>query len=403
MEGSEPDEGQGVRPDEFRAPPPPDDRLWRHPSEVPPSSPRPSQATTAGWTVALLSGLVGSVLTFGLIAATGALDRSENRSGSVRELVTPVIPAGEAGSTERVVQIAEETSPAIARIEVSGDRGGSGSGVVFRDDGYLLTNAHVVDGARSIDVVLADGSQHEGELIGSDALTDVAVVKIDGDAPFPVATLGSASGVRVGQATVAIGSPLGLIGGSSVTTGVVSALGRRVPTADGPPLLDMIQTDAAIAPGSSGGALLDGTGAVIGITTAIAVSEAGAEGLGFATPIDIARSVADDLITSGRAVHVWLGIEGRDLDVASAQEAGVPGGAVVVDVVDDGPAASAGLRAADVIVAVAEREVRSMSALVIALRERRPGDRVDLAVLRAGKRETVSVELGIRPLVGVDS
>ncbi len=353
--------------------------------------------------MALLSGLVGSVLTFGLIAATGALDRSENRSGTVRELVTPVVPAGEAGSTERVVQIAEETSPAIARIEVSGERGGSGSGVVFRDDGYLLTNAHVVDGARSIDVVLADGSQHEGELIGSDPLTDVAVVKIDRDAPFPVATLGSATGVRVGQATVAIGSPLGLIGGSSVTTGVVSALGRRVPTANGPPLLDMIQTDAAIAPGSSGGALLDGAGAVIGITTAIAVSEAGAEGLGFATPIDIARSVADDLITSGRAVHVWLGIEGRDLDVASAQEAGVPGGAVVVDVVDDGPAASAGLRAADVIVAVGEREVRSMSALVIALRERTPGDRVDLAVLRAGKRETVNVELGIRPLEGVDS
>ncbi len=397
MERSEPDEGQGVGPSEFRAPPPPDDRLWRHPSEVPATSRRRPRGAAPGWGVALVSGLVGSVLTVGLIAATGALDRSDTPSDAVGELVTPVIPPGEAAASDRVVQIAEQASPAIARIEVSGDRGGIGSGVVFRDDGHVLTNAHVVDGAEDIDVVLADGSQHRGELIGSDTLTDVAVIKIDDSAPFEVATLGSAAGLRVGQATVAIGSPLGLIGGSSVTTGVVSALGRRVPSAEGAPLLDMIQTDAAIAPGSSGGALLDGDGAVIGITTAIALSETGAEGLGFATPIDIARSVADDIITSGRAVHVWLGIEGRDLDVASAQDAGVAGGAVVVDVVADGPAAGAGLRADDVIVAMADQEVRSMSDLVIALRERSPGDRVDLAVLRGGGRETVAVVLGTRP------
>ncbi len=396
MERSDPDEGPSIGPPEFRAPPPPDDRLWRHPTEVAGPS-RRRRGSAAGWGVALVSGLIGSVLTFGLIAATGALDRPVPSSGVVRELVTPVVPAGEMAVTDRVVQIAEEASPAITRIEVSGERAGSGSGVVFRDDGYLLTNAHVVEGAEAIDVVLADGSQHRGDLVGSDALTDIAVVKIDGDAPFPVAALGSAAGLRVGQATVAIGSPLGLIGGSSVTTGVVSALGRRVPAQDGAPLLDMIQTDAAIAPGSSGGALLDGAGAVIGITTAIAVSEAGAEGLGFATPIDIARSVADDIITSGRAVHVWLGIEGRDLDVASAQEAGLPGGAVVVDVVADGPAAGAGLRADDVIVALAEREVRSMSALVISLRELAPGDRVALAVLRDGGRQTLEVELGTRP------
>lgn len=347
--------------------------------------------------MALISGLVGSVLTFGLVAATGALDDRGDRTGVVRELITPVVPTGDTSAPERVVQIAEEVSPAITRIEVSGDRPGSGSGVIFRDDGYLLTNAHVVEGAQNIDVVLSDGSEHDGELVGADALTDVAVVKIGRDAPFPVATLGSAASLRVGQAAVAIGSPLGLIGGSSVTTGVVSALGRRVPAPEGPPLLDMIQTDAAIAPGSSGGALVDGAGAVIGITTAIALSEAGAEGLGFATPIDIARSVADDIIATGRAVHVWLGIEGRDLDAASAAQAGVVGGAVVVGIVDDGPAQGAGLRTDDVIVAVGEREVPSMSALVIALREQAPGDRVDLAVLRSGQRELLSVELGIRP------
>lgn len=396
MERGEPEEGEAGAPGEFRAPPPPDDRLWRHPSEVAVAR-RPDGRAPGGWAVALVSGLVGSVLTFGLVAATGALDR-DAPGGVVRELVSPPVPAGERADPDQVVQIAERVSPAIARIQVGGDRPGSGSGVMFRDDGYLLTNAHVVDKARTIDVVLADGSEHDGELVGADAVTDVAVVKIDREAPVPVATLGSAAGLRVGQAAVAIGSPLGLIGGSSVTTGVVSALGRRLPTAQGPPLLDMIQTDAAIAPGSSGGALLDGSGAVIGITTAIALSDSGAEGLGFATPIDIARSVADDIITTGRAVHVWLGIQGRDLDAASAEQAGVSGGAVVVDVVDDGPAQGAGLRPGDVIVAVAEREVRSMSALVIFLRERAPGDRVELSVLRDGGRTSLPVELGTRPM-----
>jgi len=203
--------------------------------------------------------------------------------------------------------------------------------------------------------------------------------------------------LRVGQATVAIGSPLGLIGGSSVTTGVVSALGRRVPTPEGPPLLDMIQTDAAIAPGSSGGALLDVTGSVIGITTAIAVSDAGAEGLGFATPIDIARSVADDIIATGQAVHVWLGIEGRDLDAASADANGLSGGAVVVDVVEDSPADEVGLVADDIIVAISGAQAPSMSALVIALRDREPGERVNLEVLRRGERSMVEVELTSRP------
>ena len=389
---------------EFRAPPPPDDRLWRHPSEVDTAAPAPPRARSARvagvWAVPLVSGLVGSVLTFGLVASSGALDRPAPEPVIIRESVATTGGGGRTAPADRVVRIAEDVSPAIVRIEVSGARPGTGSGVVFRDDGYVLTNAHVVDGAQSIDVVLSDGSEHPGELIGSDDLTDVAVGKIDGDGPFPAALLGSAAGLRVGQATVAIGSPLGLIGGSSVTTGVVSALGRRVGGRDGPPLLDMIQTDAAIAPGSSGGALLDDGGAVIGITTAIAVSEAGAEGLGFATPIDIARSVADDIIATGSAVHVWLGIEGRDMDNASAERSEVGGGAVVVSVVEGGPADDAGLLADDIIVGVAGEQVASMSALVIMLRTRNPGESVDIDVVRDGIRTTMQVELGTRPPAG---
>lgn len=382
---------------------PPDDRLWRHPSEIdvslgpPPHSRHRPRGT---WTVALVSGLVGSVLTFGLVASTGALGRA-TRPVITREAMPLALPSGVGTpASGGVVQIAEEASPAIARIEISGGQPGSGSGVVFRDDGYVLTNAHVVRGAQGIDVVLADGSEHDGALVGLDDLTDIAVVKMDGDRSFPVALLGSAAGLRVGQPTVAIGSPLGLVGGSSVTTGVVSALGRRVAGEEGPPLLDMIQTDAAIAPGSSGGALLDSGGSVVGITTAVAVSEAGAEGLAFATPIDIARSVADDIIATGRAVHVWLGIEGRDLDAASAKRARVPGGAVVGDVVPGGPAQAGEMAAGDVILAIEGDEVRSMSGLVILLRKRRPGDEIALVVLRGGQRTTLAVTLGTRPAEG---
>jgi S1-C subfamily serine protease len=241
--------------------------------------------------------------------------------------------------------------------------------------------------------VLADGTALEAELVGADATTDVAVVKVARAEPLPTALLGSAADLAVGQPTVAIGSPLGLLGGSSVTTGVVSALGREVASQDGPPLLDMIQTDAAIAPGSSGGALLDMRGTVIGITTAIAVSQVGSEGLGFAVPIDLAVRVATQLIDGGRAVHVWLGIEGHDLDAADAVDAGLRGGAEVTDVVPGGPAEAGGLRAGDIIAAVGEVAVPSMSGLVVALRERAPGEVVTLRVLRDGEEREHLVTL----------
>ncbi len=394
----------------FRAPPPPDDRLWRHPSEIERTGPAPlhpraaERPSTNPWPVALVSGLVGAALTLGVVASTGALHGRGTSAGVVvPRSAPPAAAAGAdaaAGDGDGVVTIAETVGPAIARVEVSGPQRSTGSGVVFTEDGHVLTNAHVVEGAQSIDVVLADGSEHRGRLVGSDTLTDIAVVAIEAEGPFAVAALGSAADLRVGQSTVAIGSPLGLIGGASVTTGVVSALGRRVPSPDGPPLLDMIQTDAAIAPGSSGGALLDRSGNVIGITTAIALSQEGADGFGFATPIDIARAVAEDIMATGQATHVWLGIEGRDLDNRSAGDAGVDGGAVVESVVEGGPAAAAGLAAGDVIVGLSAQTVPSMSALVIALRELDPGEVVDLEVLRDGERLTVSVELGTRPPPG---
>lgn len=401
--GDPDDRAPDEEPLAFRAPLPLEDRLWRHPSELELSAPGRStlerRRWPAGWSVALVSGLIGSVLTFGLVAATGTLDNEPSaREVVVRERAGARSKVDSSPPVSDVVQIAEDARLAIARVEVaSGGRSGSGSGVVFRDDGYLLTNAHVTEDATRITVVMAGGEELDGRLVGADAVTDIAVVKVEGDDPFLTAVLGSAVDLQVGEETIAMGSPLGLLGGSSVTTGVVSALGRRVAAEDGPPLLDMIQTDAAIAPGSSGGALLDASGAVIGITTAVAVSEAGGEGLGFATPIDIARSVADEIIREGRAIHVWLGIEGSDISGRSVRDAGYEAGALVERIVPGSPAAAAGLIERDVIVALSGDEIRSMSNLVIALRDRDPGEEVELVVLRDGRRSAVSLTLGERP------
>ena len=384
----------------FSVPPPPDDRLWRHPSELRVlGMGGGDQRRSPVWLV-LAAGVAGALVTLGVLALLGRLGEGEDRADPavIREAARPAA-APLAGSAS-VVRIAEEVRPAIAKVRVRGDASASsGSAVLYRDDGHLLTNAHVVEGADAIEVSLADGSMHEASVVGTDQLTDIAVLRIataaDGR-PYPTAVLGTAVDLAVGQPVVAIGSPLGLAGGSSVTTGVVSALGREV-EAEGTSLLDMVQTDAAISPGSSGGALVDGTGAVIGITTAVGVSEVGAEGLGFAVPVDVARSVAEEIITTGRAVHVWLGVTGSDLDRRSAEDLGVRGGARVEQVVDGSPADEAGVVPSDVVVAVEEEPVASMSALVIALRERDPGDEVALEVLRDGDRRQVTVALVERP------
>jgi len=384
----------------FSIPPPPDDRLWRHPSELGMSGRRAGDRHPSPLWLALAAGVAGAVVTLAVLALLGRLGGHEDRAepAVIRQVAQPVA-APVAGSAS-VVRIAEEARPAIAKVRVQeDDAASSGSAVLYRDDGPLLTNAHVVDGADTIEVSLADGSTSEAQVVGTDELTDIAVLRIpvaEDGRPYPTAVLGTAADLAVGQPVVAIGSPLGLAGGSSVTTGVVSALGREVET-DGASLLDMVQTDAAISPGSSGGALLDGTGAVIGITTAVGVSEVGAEGLGFAVPVDVARSVAEEIITTGHAVHVWLGVSGSDLDRRSAEDLGVGGGARVEQVVDGSPADDAGVVPSDVIVAVEEEAVASMSGLVIALREREPGDEVALDVVRDGDRRRVVVALVERP------
>jgi len=311
---------------------------------------------------------LGGAWGLGAFDGTTKIEQGANGTTVVREQATPATGGGRGVD---VVKVADTARPAIVNIKVSTARGqGSGSGVIFRSDGMIMTNNHVVDTAKTVKVEMTDGHTLDGQVLGTDPETDIAVVKVDGT-DFPTAPLGTATNLRIGQPTVAIGNPLGLAGGPSVSEGIVSALGREVNT-DGNTLFDMIQTDAAISPGSSGGALLDGNGSVIGITTAIAVSDAGAEGIGFATPIDVARKVAEDISTSGKSQHSFLGIRGVD----TADQ----GGATVVDVTPDSPAQKAGLRKDDTITAVNGEKVTSMAGLKVKLRTFSPGDEVTLTV-----------------------
>jgi serine protease Do len=386
------DDGLDDDPSSYRTPPPADDRLWRHPSEV---VPKRSPSGERTWLVASISGLVGALLASGVVIAAGGLNNHGTERVVERQEV-PVQTVSSMPATESVVDIAQRVRPAITQIQVEGKQGdSSGSGVLFRSDGHLLTNFHVIDGADAVKVVIDNGSEMTAKVVGSDPENDVAVLKIDGG-PFPVAALGSAADLRVGQPAIAIGSPLGLAGGPSVTVGVVSALHRRLDTRTGPPLLDMIQTDAPISPGSSGGALLDANGAVIGLTTAVATTE-GAQGLGFATPIDVARSSAEQLIQGGKVVHVWLGIEGTDVDPTTANEMSIEGGALVGRVVKDSPADKSGLQARDVIVGVDNQPVKTMGALVVVLRGRSPGNTVTLDVRRGNELKKMTVSLIERP------
>ena len=374
----------------FREPPPPDDRLWRHPSEVTVAAPK---VRNHSWAIAFCAGSVGALVATGIIAATGGLRRD----------VTVIREPGKARATTVSTQppdidvehIAERVRPSIAQVRVTTGAGPiNGSGVMFRSDGQVLTNWHLVGEAQAIKVVMASGKEEPGHLVGADRDTDLAIVKVDGG-PYQAAPLGTAAALKPGQRAIALGSPLDLTGGPSVTVGVVSALHRQVELREGVPLLDMIQTDAPISPGSSGGMLVDGTGTAIGIITA--VSSGGADGLGFATPIETARLVGDQLITNGRFIHVWLGIEGSDIDGGTAALLGVGGGALVDKVTPGGPAERAGLAAHDIIVGIEDKMIPSMGALVVNLRGRPPGEVVALDVMRDSKRREMRITLAERP------
>jgi len=268
-----------------------------------------------------------------------------------------------------------------------GQGGGAstGSGFLIDGEGHILTNQHVVDGAESVTVRFPDGDEIDARVVGADASSDVAVLELD-SVPSGVAPieLGSSESLEIGDLVVAIGSPFGLEG--TVTSGIVSALHRELTAPDGFTIDGAIQTDAAINPGNSGGPLLDGQGRVIGINSQIASSSGGNEGIGYAVPIETAREVADALIAGRPIERPFLGVQLAESD----------NGAQIAAVTDGSPADRAGLQQGDVITEV-EGEAASADDVRRAVADRKPGDELELTVLRDGDTETVTATLGKRP------
>jgi S1-C subfamily serine protease len=313
-------------------------------------------------------------------------------------------------SDEPVARVASVLSPSVVQINVTGvqqtpygaqKEEGIGSGVIYRSDGYIITNNHVVEGSRNVEVAFADGSTEKGQVVGTDPTTDIAVVKVD-RTNLPAASFSGKDPI-VGQMAVAVGSPSGFE--STVTSGIVSGTGREVPAEitggqQESSLVDLIQTDAAISPGNSGGALANRDGQVIGINVAyLPPQQTGAENIGFAIPSQMATSVADQIIDNGKAVHPYLGVYLSDLTPETARRFGssVETGALIEKVAPGGPADQAGIRRGDIVIAAGKDEVQSSGDLISALRNYQPGDTVQLTVMRDDQKEVLKVNLAESP------
>jgi S1-C subfamily serine protease len=392
------------------------------PGAVAPTADRTRRGGVIGPVIAasLLSAVLASGGTYVALRASGALDQPPT-SVAVAE------PAKQAGTTQQVVidessaaiAAAQNVSPAIVTIVTQGQAGtsngffqgqdipttGVGSGVIYDASGWILTNRHVVAGADQLSVRLKDGREFAGTVYGIDTLTDLAIVKVEATG-LPTATFGDSSRIKVGQLAIAIGSPLGTYT-NSVTSGIVSALGRTIQVDSGSTIRNLIQTDAAINPGNSGGALLDSGGNVVGINTAVAST---AEGIGFAIPVNVAKPIMAQAMAGTPLARPWIGIRYVAIDpqVVKERNLTVKAGALIDGgqaadgsstdaVVPGGPAAGAGLRAGDIITSVGGTAISDTQPLEDLLVQHAPGDKVDLQVTRDGATITVSVTLGTRP------
>ena len=331
------------------------------------------------------------------------------------------MPAGELGADEKsTIAVFKMVSPSVVHItniaqmrnvitaSVDDVPQGTGSGFIWDDAGHIVTNYHVVEDATRIEVIFSDESQVEAEVVGVDPRNDLAVLRVDPAAtPLQPLALGAAEAIRVGQRAIAIGNPFGL--DRTLTTGVVSALGRPLETESGDYIFNVIQTDAAINPGNSGGPLLNSRGEVIGINTAI---QEGAEGIGFAVPVDTLRRVVPVLVSEGRYPHATLGLLGYSISTALAEALGLPveRGVLVAQLGRGGPADAAGVRGAqqevivgnrrvlaggDIITHLDGREIADWNGLLEYLElNKRVGDPITLSLLRDGQPLTLEATLG---------
>ncbi|MHB0997912.1 MAG: S1C family serine protease [Armatimonadota bacterium] len=315
--------------------------------------------------------------------------------------VTPAVTGGLCAEETNVIQVARTIGPSVVSVVNMQPRGqslaraGLGSGFIVSKDGLLVTNAHVVSGANRIDVVLVGEKTVQARLLAADPRIDIAILRIPGN-NLPTVPIGNSDQLQAGQEAIAIGNPLGFE--RTVTKGVVSALNRVIP-GGGTPLRDLIQTDAAINPGNSGGPLLDSCGRVIGVNTAVVGTDSGAGGLGFAIPINTAMRAVSDVVRTGTIRIPWIGIAYSEItdELAQAFNLPVKKGLVVGSVVANGPAAKAGIREGDIIVAMNDKAIEDAGVLQEFIRNASVGDKLKLTLRRESGTRNVTVTLTEMP------
>ncbi|WP_083542217.1 S1C family serine protease [Kribbia dieselivorans] len=369
-------------------------------------------------TVGVIAGLIGTGGTLAVVSATDSNDTSTNTSVTATTTSAATDQAISTGSSDSTVNwnaTAKKVTPSVVAITVNTNQGGGqGSGVIIDKDGHVLTNNHVVDGGQNgrIIVTLSDGRGYEASIEGTDPATDLAVLTLKNPPKdlTPI-TIGDSDKIAVGDPTMAVGNPLGLAG--TVTTGIVSALDRPVTTQEsnnqnpfGPQVqsdavvTNAIQTSAAINPGNSGGALVDSQGRLIGINSSIASlgssggSQSGNIGIGFAIPANSAKMIADQLIANGSAKHSYLGI--NLTDGTEQVDGAYRTGAKVAKVVDNTPAADAGIKTGDLVIAFDGQSVEDSTSLIAHVREQAVGSKVTLTVVRNGKTQDITATLAAR-------
>ena len=374
-----------------------------------------SQKSKSSVNIIFGTSIITSIIVLSFLYVFGIFDEEEivlpepvtiTETIKEKELVVPRVD-----STE-IVSIAEVATKTIVQVQVGQlDENeefisvGGGSGVVINENGLIITNHHVINGADGVRVIFEDGRMYEGQIIGSDQLTDVGLIQIDKTGLTPI-NIGDSAGIFVGDLAVAIGHPLTLGAAPTVTTGVVSALDRRLDVGNDAmnaavTLFGLIQTDAPITRGSSGGALLNKDGELIGITTAIATADVGAEGLGFAIPINLALNIVEDLLDDGRVLHAFLGILGAQYFEVAEDGARVFSGVYIEELY--GPSndmyaiGKAGALPGDIIKKVNENSVKTLDQLITILRSMRAEDPITIEILRDGNSIVLEFQLDLRP------
>lgn len=355
--------------------------------------------------VALFAGLMGAVIGGSVVSGISSELRTIIPELNIDS--TTYDNLAQDTNTDLSVQVAKKVLPTVVSIQVTGatavnpftgqesSAASSGSGVIIRSDGYILTNNHVIEAGQSVQVT-AGTETYDAKVVGSDPSTDLAVLKIEATS-LPAIKIGSSSNLEVGSYVMAVGSPFGLE--KSVSTGIISGLGRSNLLEGASSItayINLIQTDAAINPGNSGGALVDAAGQLIGINTLISSTSGSSAGVGFAIPVDSAMDIANQLIDSGKASHPFLGVSTQSVNEASAKQYGLPvnAGAYVVYTSPDSPAEKAGLTRGDIIVKIGNQDIDTTEDVFTAVRSGKAGEKVTIEYYRSNEKKSVEVTLG---------